>query len=154
MAPNEWYKKGFRGWTMLKKEGDGMTVPYQEVGKLARAIHEHLLPLKVGPFGNSPNPSCQVIAELKLQISSGPLTIVMYETVEEFVTAIDALPDPEPAEASSGDPGMQELRDAITLLFDERDKMRSTIQALQDQVTTLNREVSSLDIRSRSVKPM
>ena len=44
---------------------------------------------------------------------------------------------------------VEELRECIRRLFDDRDEQAKVINALREQVTTLERTVGALDIRTR-----
>ena len=151
-APNVHYQNGFKGWTMLRKDGKGMTVKHEDVGLLAQRVHDELVQLKDGPFVDSPLPPSQAIAQLCMEISDGPLHIDKYTNITEYVAAINALSNPQTSNhACANGQTPDELRDAMAQLFDERDSMRSTITALQEEVARLARHVDVLDMRSRTV---
>ena len=80
----------------------------------------------------------------------GPLDAVTYKKIGDFKAAVDALPNPAPpVQATMHDQVVDELRDCIRRLFDDRDEHAKTINALREQVTTLERTVGALDIRTR-----
>ena len=73
MADNPLYKAGYMGYTMLKKDGKGFTVPHAKVGKLAREVYEKLKPLVEGPFGAAPKPACKPVKTIILEIREDAL---------------------------------------------------------------------------------
>ena len=50
------YAKGIKGYTMMNKEGTGMTVPYSDVGRLCKKLVEMLTPLVSGPAASTSRP--------------------------------------------------------------------------------------------------
>ena len=46
---------------------------------------------------------------------------------------------------------MQDMQQAITALYDERDKMNTMLVSLQDQVAGLTSQLRDLDLRTRTV---
>jgi hypothetical protein len=147
---NPLYKKGYKGYTMLKKEGDGFTVPFEKVGQLAVELYKRFLPLKEGPFGAPNQPAQRAVQEILMQIRDGPLDVVTYKAAIEFKTAIDALPNPAPpAQASADEQLVKELKDCIRALFDDRDAHTKLITDMREEMTTLRRKVDLLDLRTR-----
>ena len=91
---NPLFERGYKGYTMLKKDGSSMAVKYDDVGNLANEMHARLKPLKDGPFGGAGQPPTKALHDMKMEISDGPLDKAEYTTIDAFVAAIDALPNP------------------------------------------------------------
>merc|ERR1711998_519035 len=154
MRENPLFKAGYQGYTMLAKDGKGMTVKYEQVGTLASTLHTRLLPLMNGPFGGAGQPQYKALSAIRLQMGDGPLDIESFETIGAFVAAIDQLPNPEPPEApvaADGAPSAQELKKAIVSLYNERDQLVKTIKLLADRVEQLENWRVSMEVFSRSV---
>jgi len=127
--PNPLYEKGFRGYSMLTKDGSDYTVKFNQVGKLAASIHTRLLPLLQGPFGSGENEvPAKVLSKITLEIHDGPLDVVEYATIEEFKAAIDALPDPEDKTAQ---PATDEFQAHVRESFND---LYQRVEALQTAV--------------------
>ena len=80
-APNVHYQNGFKGWTMLRKDGKGMTVKHEDVGLLAQRVHDELVQLKDGaPLGTAlyrprrPSHSCAWKSQTDRCTSTSTLT--------------------------------------------------------------------------------
>ena len=132
--PNPLYERGFRGYSMIKDDGINNTVAYKDVGKLARVLFSKLVPLKEGPFGGHGQPAALVLSEIKMEIREGPLDYAEYATIDEFVSAIEALPDPEvPAPDNMGEDNVEMFMQAISALYTDRDNMMGLIKKLQEQ---------------------
>ena len=150
MQDNPLFKKGYKGFSMVKKDGSGNTVPFEQVGLLAQKLHSMLEPLRSGPFGGDGQPASKAVSEIKMEIRAGPLDVTQYETIDAFVLAIDALPNPAPAAAPAADePSIAEMKEAITTLFNGQDRIGLTIKLLQDEVGMLRRE---LDVKNANAR--
>lgn len=148
---NIWYKKGYKGYTMLKKDGKGMTVKYEQVGALCKKIHDMLLPLMAGPFGGAGQPERQAISTINMEIRNGPLEIESFTSIDAFVAAVDALPNPAANDVSTpmgeDTPVVKELKEWITKLVTSHAEMKRQIASLQEQVTDLARDAGDISRR-------
>lgn len=163
MADNPNWKRGYKGYCMLKKDGAGMTVKYRDVGLLAEKVHAALLPLKDGPFGGEGGPTNKAISKIVLCITDGPLHTQEFEAIEDFKAAVDALPDPAvpdvaDAAAQDGVPTPAMLQAGMSQLWDLVEKQQKAIVALTTQVNTqersifnVERNVQLLQMRGRGV---
>jgi hypothetical protein len=151
MASNHLYEKGYKGYTMLKKNGDGMTVKYEDVGVLAKEVHKRLLPLKDGPFGGDEQPVTKAVSAIYMEVNDGPLSKETYDDIDAFKEAIDALPNPAaPRAAEASAVSAQEMQQAIAELYNRTDSMSQTIKALQATVANLERQNVDLQFQLRN----
>ena len=152
--PNPLYEKGYKGYTMISKDGTGTTVPYDRVGALARELHKVLLPLHDGPFGGPNQPLAKSLSRIQLQILDNPLDHVEYDSIEEFVAAIDALPNPEVVTATGADEDvrklLEEMKMAFNQVFDKFEQYDKKLRRMEDSVAELRRDVSTLDLQMRA----
>ena len=81
---------------MMNGAGTGMLIPYSHVGRLALRVFNELKPLMDGPFGEGADVPLKAIGSIKLVISEGPLEQETFLTIDSFVEAINAIPDPVP----------------------------------------------------------
>lgn len=150
MASNPLYEKGYKGYTMLKKNGDGMTVKYEDVGMLAKEMYKRLLPLKDGPFGGDDQPVSKAVSAIYMEINDGPLSKETFDDVDAFKDAIDALPNPAaPCAAGVSTVSAQDMQQAIAELYNRTDSMSQTIKALQATVADLERQNVDLKFQLR-----
>ena len=73
---------------MLKKNGDGMTVKYEDVGMLAKEMYKRLLPLKDGPFGGDDQPVSKAVSAIYMEINDGPLSKETFDDVDAFIASL------------------------------------------------------------------
>lgn len=147
---NPLYKKGYQGYSMVAADGNGFTVAHAEVGELARQVYNHILPLKDGPFGGADQPPARCLASLKLVITDGPLRTEAFDSIDEFVAAIDALANPAASEAEEAGTGptRAELQAAVTMLFDRVEVLESKVLLQTTQLAELHHQVHGVGRRN------
>ena len=132
---NPAYEQGFRGYTMMNGAGTDMLIPYAHVGRLALRVFNELKPLMDGPFGEGADVPFKAINSIKLVISEGPLEQETFLTIDSFVEAINAIPDPvqvSPLGSPAGGPSSEEVQKAFKELYDSRDAMNAEMKVLND----------------------
>jgi len=122
---------------VLAGDIEHMTVPYEEVGKLARKIYDMLLPLTQGSHP---------VASITMKIRSGPLSEIFYNAIDDFVVAIDALPNPLPKDngASSSSAEFQSnVMQSMRSIIQEQNALASLVKDLTGRVAVLEAEKQS-----------
>ena len=141
---------------MLAKDGNSMTVPYAKVGELTKQIYEMLRPLQEGPFGGEDNPPHKALKEIKMQIMTDVVTIEEFDCIDDFIEAIDKLPNPavssvENVSANEGMVSFGEVRQAMNDLFDYVEKLDKTVEKIEHRLIVLVKEVRDMKSHRREV---
>ena len=130
--PNPLFEQGYKGFTMLRKDGSGNLHEYDMVGVLAERIFKMLLPLRDGPFGGAGQPPARCLSAITLEIYKDPLHITTYDTIGEFKAAVDAVPAPEAStgQGAAAPAVQQQIVDTFNDVYAKLDMLRQRVDEM------------------------